>query len=245
MEGITLVIPVFNEGGNIHRIWSEVDHYRRYSEFPIYALFVDDGSVDDSLSRIKEICSLDDGFGFISFEKNKGLSAAIKAGFDYSATKWVGYLDGDLQTSPMDFLKFEPFLESFDLVTGERQDRKDNFGKKLSSSFANWIRNSFLKDGMKDTGCPLKIFNRKFVLSLPNFNGFHRFFPALTQIYGGSIKVIPIRHFPRTEGKSKFTAFNRIVQPLMDLFLVYRLKKRKINYTVRDSQTFKSKVYHE
>lgn len=245
MDGLTLIIPVFNEEGNIHRIWSEIDHYRRNSQFPVFALFVDDGSVDDSLSLIKEICDRDEGFGFVSFDKNKGLSAAIKAGFDYSTTKWVGYLDGDLQTTPLDFLKFELFLENYDLITGERQNRKDSMGKKLSSSFANWIRDGFLKDGMKDTGCPLKIFKREFVLNLPYFNGYHRFFPALTQIYGGSVKVIPIRHFPRKEGKSKFNAFNRMIQPLLDLFLVFRLKQRRITYSVKESRTFKSEVYHE
>jgi glycosyltransferase involved in cell wall biosynthesis len=245
MNGITIIIPVFNEEGNILSIWSEVDHYRRKSLFEVFTLFVDDGSTDGSFSLIKEICTHNEGFGFISFESNRGLSAALKAGFDYSQSKWVGYMDGDLQTSPKDFLKFENHLDSYDLVTGERQNRKDSIGKKLSSSFANWIRNSFLKDGMKDTGCPLKIFNREFAMKLPYFNGFHRFFPALTLIYGGRLKVIPVSHFPRREGKSKFNAFNRMVQPLLDLFLVYRLKKRKISYAVKEMHLSKTNVYHE
>lgn len=245
MKAITLIITIFNEEGNILRIWSEVNDYRKNSRFQIYTLFVDDGSTDKGLSVIKEICAQNDGFGFISFESNNGLSAAIKAGFDYSKTEWVGYIDGDLQTNPMDFLKFEPFLSSFDLVTGERKDRKDGIGKKLSSSIANWVRNIFLNDGMKDTGCPLKIFNRKFFMRIPFFKGFHRFFPALTQIYGGNVKVIPVQHYPRIEGKSKFNALNRLVQPLLDLFLVYRLKHRSLNYTVKESQTFKNREYHE
>lgn len=234
MEAITLVIPIYNEEGNILRIWSEVEEYIKHSKFSISALFVNDGSTDNSLSLIKETSAKNDRIGYISFESNKGLSAAIKAGFDYSNTKWVGYMDGDLQTSPMDFLKFEPFLNSFDLVTGERQDRKDGFGKKISSLFANGIRNLFLNDGMKDTGCPLKIFNRDFFRRLPYFKGFHRFFPALTQNCGGKIKVIPVQHFPRIEGKSKFNAFNRMVQPFLDTLLVYRLKKRNIRYQIEE-----------
>lgn len=245
MRGITLIVPVFNEEGNILRIQDEVNRYKNISKLSVFTLFVDDGSKDDSLIRIKEVCSSDSSFGFISFKINRGLSAAIRAGFDHATTDWVGYMDADLQTDPKEFSNFEPYLESFDLITGERQNRKDGFGKKFSSSFANWLRNSFLKDGMKDTGCPLKIFKREFALKIPYFNGFHRFFPALTQIYGGKVKVIPVNHFPRTEGKSKFNAFNRIVQPLMDLFLVYRLKKRRIVYTVKESSVLQTPKFHE
>jgi glycosyltransferase involved in cell wall biosynthesis len=245
MNDITLIIPVFNEEGNILRIWSEVEDYRNKSQYNLFTLFVNDGSTDDTLSLIKEVCEKNDDFGFISFQSNKGLSAAIKAGIDFSKTKWVGYMDGDLQTSPSDFLKFENFLGSFDLVTGERQDRKDPIGKKISSSIANWIRNSFLNDGMKDTGCPLKIFKREFLLKIPYFDGYHRFFPALTQIYGGKVKVVPVSHYPRREGKSKFNAFNRIINPLLDLFLVYRLKRRRFSYSVKEMHLSKTKFYHE
>jgi glycosyltransferase involved in cell wall biosynthesis len=241
MNEITLIIPVFNEEGNIRRICTEVNDYRNKSQNDIFTLFVNDGSTDDTLLLVKEICTRNEGFGFVSFQSNRGLSAAIKAGIDFSKTKWIGYIDGDLQTSPSDFLKFEKFLDSYDLVTGERQARKDGVGKKISSSFANWIRDSFLHDGMKDTGCPLKIFNREFFLKIPYFDGYHRFFPALTQIYGGKVKVVPVSHFPRREGKSKFNAFNRIINPLLDLFLVYRLKRRSISYSVKETNLSKIK----
>ncbi|WP_439482331.1 glycosyltransferase family 2 protein [Cyclobacterium plantarum] len=245
MKALTLVIPVFNEAGNILRVWSEVNEYRKKSQYPIFTLFVDDGSTDEGLTLIKEICTHTEDFGFISFDSNRGLSAAIKAGFDHSKTKWVGYIDGDLQTIPQDFLKFEPFLNSFDLVTGQRSIRKDSIGKKLSSSIANWIRNAILNDDIKDSGCPLKIFNRSFFGKIAYFNGFHRFFPALVQIYGGKVKEIPVQHFPRIAGKSKFTILNRIAQPLMDLFLVYRLKQRRLTYLVKESQPLKNITYHE
>lgn len=238
MKALTVIIPVFNEEGNIPRIQKALSSYMEKSAFLVFGLFINDGSKDKSLSLIKNVCKEDSRFGFVSFSKNAGLSAAIKAGFDHAVTNWVAYMDADLQTSPEDFLKFEPFVGEYQLVTGERQDRKDGFGKKISSNFANWFRNSFLNDGMKDTGCPLKIFNREFANRLPFFNGVHRFFPALTQIYGGKVKVVPVRHFARTEGVSKFNAFNRMVQPFLDTLLVHRLKKRYIKYQVVESKLF-------
>ncbi|PSL03516.1 glycosyltransferase [Cecembia rubra] len=230
MKSITVIVPVYNEEGNILRVKQALDEYIAQSAYRVFVLFVNDGSSDSSLEKIQEVCKENSRYGFISFSRNFGLSAAIKAGFDQSQTDWVAYIDADLQTSAMDFLKFEPFIEDFQLVAGERQGRKDGLGKKISSGFANWVRNSFLNDGVKDTGCPLKIFQRDFAVRLPFFNGFHRFFPALSQIYGGKIKIIPINHYPRVEGQSKFNAFNRMVQPFLDTLLVYRLKKRNVPF---------------
>lgn len=245
MKTITVIIPVFNEEGNIPKIQTALSEYMNKSAFRVFGLFVNDGSKDQSLSLIKKVCEDDSRFRFVSFGKNAGLSAAIKAGFDHATSDWVGYMDADLQTTPEDFLKFEPFVEKFQLVTGERQNRKDRLGKKLSSNFANWFRNSFLQDGMKDTGCPLKIFERNFVNRLPFFNGVHRFFPALTQIYGGQVKVIPVSHFPRIEGVSKFNAFNRMVQPFLDTLLVHRLKQRYIKYQVEETKLNETKQLNE
>ncbi|GHB34382.1 dolichol-phosphate mannosyltransferase [Mongoliitalea lutea] len=235
-KALTIIIPVYNEEGNIFRIQDALNQYLEKSTLNVCALFVNDGSTDTSLALIQQICKANTHMGFISFDKNRGLSAAIKAGIDYATTDYVGYMDADLQTSPLDFCSFEPFLESYELVTGERQHRQDGLGKRFSSNFANWFRNSFLQDGMKDTGCPLKIFQREFALKLPYFNGVHRFFPALTQIYGGQVKVLPVQHFPRQAGVSKFNALNRIVQPLLDTLLVHRLKKRFIQYNIAASQ---------
>ncbi|UJP64865.1 glycosyltransferase [Mongoliitalea daihaiensis] len=231
-EALTVVIPVFNEEGNIFRIKDSLQQYMAESSLTVLVLFVNDGSKDGSLSLIEQVCMEDARFGFLSFSQNKGLSAAIKAGFDHCESEFVGYIDADLQTSPLDFCTFEKYISTYQLVTGERQHRQDGFGKRLSSNFANWFRNSFLHDGMNDTGCPLKIFQRKFALQLPYFNGVHRFFPALTQIYGGQVKVLPVQHFPRQAGESKFNAFNRIVQPFLDTLVVHRLKKRAIQYKV-------------
>ncbi|MGY6521537.1 MAG: glycosyltransferase family 2 protein [Mongoliitalea sp.] len=235
-KALTIIIPVYNEEGNIFRIQEALSQYMEKSSLEVLALFVNDGSSDQSLELIKQVCTMDSRFGFISFKQNRGLSAAIKAGFDHAESHYVGYMDADLQTTPLDFCNFEAFVGTHELVTGERQNRQDGWGKRFSSNFANWFRNSFLQDGMKDTGCPLKIFQRDFALKLPYFNGVHRFFPALTQIYGGQVKVLPVQHFPRQAGVSKFNAFNRIVQPLLDTLLVHRLKKRAITYTIASSQ---------
>ena len=181
---------------------------------------------------IEKICERNEAFHFISFEKNCGLSAAIKAGFDYADTPLIGYIDSDLQTDPEDFNLLMQDIGEYDLVTGWRADRKDSFVKNMSSLIANGIRKSFTHDGMNDTGCPLKIIKADYAKRIPMFKGLHRFLPAMIMLQNGSVKQVPVRHYPRIAGKAKFHVWNRLLGPFLDCFAYLWMKKKYINYNV-------------
>lgn len=230
----TIVIPVYNEEDNLLRLEQTFQEYLKIATYQTQILFVNDGSKDKSLTIIKEICLRNEAFHYLNFDKNYGLSAAIKAGFDATTTQLVGYIDADLQTAPEDFNKLLAYANEFDLVTGVRADRKDSFVKNMSSKIANSIRRSFTNDGMDDTGCPLKVMNAEMAKKIPMFNGLHRFFPAMIMLQNGTVKQIPVRHFPRIAGESKFNVWNRLIGPLMDCFAYVWMKKKYINYKVQD-----------
>ncbi len=199
-------------------------------KIPVGVLFVDDGSTDKSLELIRGICVESINYTYISLSENMGLSAAIKAGIDHADSKWIGYIDADLQTSPADFELLFPFINEYELVIGFRHQRKDKFVKRVSSRIANSFRRRVLDDGVRDTGCPLKIIKTDIARNIPFFKGMHRFIPALVQVLGGNVREVPVRHFPRLEGKSKYHLSNRIIHPFLDTLAVYWIKKRIINY---------------
>lgn len=232
MNEFTIIIPVYNEEENIKRLADTLHAYISKASVPSELLFVDDGSKDNSLTAIQDACRTYPNFGYISFMKNRGLSAAIKAGFDCAQTTYVGYIDADLQTTPEDFEKLLPFRKEFALVTGIRQNRKDSFIKNLSSKIANSFRRMMVHDGIEDTGCPLKIFRTDVAQKLPFFNGNHRFFAALVQMFDQEVKQIPVSHFPREAGEAKFGLSNRLIAPFMDCFHVRWLQKRHRNYQI-------------
>ncbi len=118
------------------------------------------------------------------------------------------------------------------MVMGIRTGRKDSLGKKLSSKIANSFRRMMTNDGIEDTGCPLKIIHTEYAKRIPMFTGMHRFLPALLQLQHGRVKQVPVRHFERTAGQSKFHLWNRLVSPFMDCFAFRWMKKRYINYTI-------------
>lgn len=233
MKNLTIIVPIYNEEENIVRLSNTLEEYIKTASVSSCVLMVDDGSNDKSLEAIQRVCSTKEGFDYISFQENRGLSMAIKAGFDTVKTPFVGYIDADLQTTPMDFDKLLPFREEFALVTGIRQDRKDSFVKNTSSKIANGFRRMMVHDGIEDTGCPLKIFRTDIARQLPFFKGYHRFFPALVQMFEQDVKQVPVRHFAREAGEAKFGLRNRLIAPFLDCFGVRWLQKRHRNYKLK------------
>lgn len=229
---LTIVVPVFNEEDNLERVEKELLNYSTVASVPTCVLFVNDGSKDKSQELIEAICNRNSIFNFISFKENRGLSAAIKAGFDHTDTKLVGYIDSDLQTAPEDFNLLLEHIGEYDLVTGVRANRKDSFVKNMSSKIANGIRRAFTNDGMDDTGCPLKIIKTDYAKRIPMFKGLHRFLPAMIMLQNGKVTQIPVRHFPRIAGQAKFGLWNRLLGPLSDCFAYLWMKRKYINYEV-------------
>lgn len=232
---LTVVVPVYNEEENLTRVEESFKTYFKVAAVPTKVLFVNDGSKDQSLQMIATICERNSHFEYISFSKNCGLSAAIKAGFDHTDTELVGYIDSDLQTTPEDFNVLLEHIGKYDLVTGVRSNRKDSFVKNISSTIANGIRRAFTQDGMDDTGCPLKVIKTTYAQRIPMFKGLHRFLPAMILLQNGTVKQVTVRHFPRMAGEAKFGVWNRLLGPLMDCFAYLWMKKKYINYQVDSS----------
>ncbi|WP_071146030.1 glycosyltransferase family 2 protein [Bacteroides ihuae] len=240
LSELCIIVPVYNEEDNMPRLEAELSAFLKSASISACVLFVNDCSSDKSLSLIKDICSRNKGFTYISFSKNQGLSAALKAGIDVAQSIYVGYIDADLQTSPEDFELLIPYVNDYEMVMGIRMGRKDSFVKNLSSKIANGFRRMMTGDGITDTGCPLKIISTGYAKRIPLFNGMHRFLPALIQLQNGRVKEIPVRHFERIAGESKYHLWNRLVGPFKDCFAFRWMKKRYINYTI-DSSNLQSR----
>lgn len=228
----TIIIPVFNEASNLYPLERELITFIETQKYRTKVLFVNDGSSDKSLDIIEILCQKNEAFHFISFDNNYGLSSALKAGFDYTETELVGYMDADLQTLPKDFNLLLEHINEYDLVSGMRMNRSDHLIKKITSKLANMIRKWFTNDGVDDTGCPLKVIKTEFAKQIPMFRGLHRFLPAMILLQDGKVKQVPIAHYPRLNGESKFGISNRLFGPLADCFAYLWMKKKYIKYNV-------------
>ena len=167
----------------------------------------------------------------VRHSRNLGQSRAILTGVQHASSPIIATLDGDCQNNPGDIpglLAFyrQNFSNGLRMVAGQRTHRKDTRIRRVSSKIANTVRNWFLHDGISDTGCGLKVFDRVTLLSLPFFHHLHRFMPAMFKAGGWGVAQMPVDHRPRHKGESKYGIGNRLWVGISDLFGVRWLIKR-------------------
>tara|TARA_Y100001970_G_C14114123_1_gene792578 strand:- start:222 stop:917 length:696 start_codon:yes stop_codon:yes gene_type:complete len=223
MNAISIIIPIFNEAENIESLLKEIQSVLK-EKINYEIIIVNDCSLDNTSEILGKINSLK--IKVINHSKNLGQSSSILSGIKNSNYDSILTIDGDCQNNPKDILKLYDiyFNENiYSLVGGLRIKRKDSFIKILSSKIANSIRQLFLKDNCKDTGCSLKIFNKKIFLSLPYFDGIHRFLPALYKGYGYKTYFVEVDHRARIKGQSKYGTIDRLIKGVYDLFRVKKI----------------------
>ncbi len=231
---ISVVVPVFNEEGNLPLLMSkliEVLHSLR-SSYEI--IFVDDGSQDGSRKILKEFASQYPFIRILGFKKNYGLSTALYAGMKEAQGQVIVTLDSDLQNDPEDIPKLLKWLDTYDMATGWRIKREDPWLKEISSKIANAIRNWISGEAIKDSACTLRAFKRECISEIPPFNGMHRFLSTLVKMKGYRIIEVPVIHHPRGSGQSKYNIRNRAWRAFVDLLGVRWMKSRRIHYEIEE-----------
>src|SRR5216117_4587942 len=227
---VSVVVPLFNEEESISLLQTELSAALKNFQYEI--VFVDDGSSDRTVDRIKAALNV----RVIRFEKNAGQSAAIYAGVMAARGATLVLIDGDLQNDPADIPRLlNEIARGADLVCGYRAQRRDTRVKRLTSRIANAVRSRYTKDGVRDTGCTLKAMRRECVSALFPFTGMHRFIPALIKDAGYQLVEIPVNHRLRRFGRSKYGLGNRALRATIDMFGVRWLLSRRLNYKIRES----------
>ncbi len=234
----SVIIPIKDERDNLSPLIASLlkvmDSHELSSSRPYEILFVDDGSSDGSSDELDRLAREHSCVRVFHFDRNYGKTCALDAGFRQSSGEIIIQIDGDLQQDTEDILRLLPYTASHDLVCGWRQQRQDGFVKMLSSRIANPVRNFFTHDGVHDTGCPLKVFRRPVLERIRLFEGLHRFFPALALMHGFTVTEVPVRHYPRIHGVSKYGMGNRLFKSLYDLIAVRWMQNRVLLYRFRN-----------
>lgn len=197
-------------------------------------LLVDDGSTDATVLEMQKARATHGRrVRVIRHDRNRGQSTAICTGVRAARGELIATLDGDGQNDPSDLPRLVQDLqarssEGVAMVIGERRVRRDSLVRRVSSRIANRVRDALLHDGVRDTGCGIKVFARDTFLKLPAFDHMHRFLPALVRAAGGGIVTVPVTHRPRRAGRSKYGIGNRLWVGIVDLFGVRWLLRRHV-----------------
>ena len=228
MSKISIVIPVKNESRNVEVLTREI--FKFCSSLSYEIIFINDGSKDDTEKRIIKLKNKYNNVRVINHQSSYGQSAAIKSGVLNAKNDIIVTMDGDCQNDPTDISKmlkrFESEKSSLLLIGGVRKHRKDSITKKIGSKFGKFCRKLFLNDEHPDSGCGIKIFNKKLFLLMPYFDHMHRFLPALAKREGAKIIAFHVNHRPRLDGKSNYNNLGRLLVGIYDIIGVMWLLKR-------------------
>ena len=227
---VSVVVPVRNEADNVAPLVKEIVSVLD-GRWAYEIIYVNDGSTDATGERLCELMKNHPQLRQLRHATSCGQSAAVRSGVRAARGAIVATLDGDGQNNPAFLpeliLAIENGGDRVGLAAGQRVGRKDTGFKRWQSRAANAVRNAVLHDGTRDTGCGLKAFRREVFLSMPYFDGLHRFLPALVRREGFDIAYVDVVDRPRHSGVSNYGFCDRLWIGIMDLAGVWWLIRRK------------------
>jgi len=220
-ETLSILIPVYNEEGNLSLLYEKLVAALKKVGRAYEVIFVDDGSSDGTMEILLDLREKNPNVKIISFSRNFGQTAALSAGIDSSIGDIIIPMDGDLQNDPEDILMLlQKIEEGYDVVSGWRKDRKDPFlTRRLPSIIANKIISWIGGVHLHDYGCTLKAYRRDILKNIRLYGEMHRFIPIYAQWIGARVSEIPVRHFSRGSGSSKY-GMSRVFKVILDLMVV-------------------------
>ena len=217
----SIVVPLHNEQENVTDLYDRLKAVMEASGETFEIVLVDDGSEDQTFDLLREIASVDSRVTVVKLRRNFGQTAGLAAGFDHARGEFIIAMDGDLQHDPADIPLFlEKVAEGYDIVSGWRKQRIDNFWlRRFPSRIANWTMAKLSGVDIHDFGTTFKAYRREILEQVPLYGELHRFIPALASWHGATICEVPIRNINRERGVSHY-GISRTFRVFFDLITI-------------------------
>jgi glycosyltransferase involved in cell wall biosynthesis len=232
----SIVVPVRNESESIDQLVTAIETALEPLGGGHEVLFIDDGSTDDTLDKLKSLAGTHRQIRVFSFRRNLGKSQALEYGFRMATGTYILTMDADLQDDPGELQQMYDHLtrERVDMVSGWRKKRRDSALKVVPSKIFNLIVVRMLfGSSFKDMNSGLKLYKAHVAKSLKLSGGLHRFIPLIASEMGFRVAEVPVRHHQRKYGSSKYRS-TKIFTEIPDLLTVFFL----IKYTRRPLHFF-------
>jgi glycosyltransferase involved in cell wall biosynthesis len=232
---ISVLVPVLDEEDTVEELARRVAAVLEAQGLSFELVFIDDGSRDRTVERIKAARAVDPRVKLVRLRRNFGKAAALSAGLDHCRGRIILTMDGDLQDEPEEIPRFLAALEEqdLDLVSGWKKQRHDPISKRWPSKLFNWVTRWLAQVDLHDFNCGFKAYRREVLDQIAIYGELHRYIPVLASRKGFRIGEIEVRHHPRLHGASKY-GWDRLYKGLLDLITVLFITK----YTRRPLHLF-------
>ncbi len=220
----SVVVPVFNEEGNVDTLASRVIATMESLGAPFELLFVDDGSRDDTPERLRRLAARDARVRVVRFTRNYGQEAAVEALYLNARGRWIVQMDGDLQHPPEEIPKLIAKRdEGYDVVYGVRESRQDAMFRVLASAAMQWSMRTLMEIELPEDVSTFRLMSApvaRLVAALPERR---KFFSALIVWSGARIGTVNVKHAPRHAGATHY-GFTKLLNHTFDLIVGFSSK---------------------
>lgn len=201
---ISGIVPCLNEGGNIRAVYERLTQVlSQYEDYEI--IYIDDGSTDETLERILELCRQDSRVKFISFTRNYGLEAAFRMGFLYAAYEWCVQYDADLQFPPEETHRLvEKAREGYDVVFGIRKKRNDSLFRIWGSKGQQFIASKIFHITLPKGASVFRLVKTHVAHRVIRYPARTAYFLATVPLVTANYATVEVAHHPRQWGGSKW-----------------------------------------
>ncbi|WP_047984679.1 glycosyltransferase family 2 protein [Ornithinibacillus californiensis] len=225
---LSIIVPCYNEQENLTSFYSETQKYIKNLPIVTEIVFIDDGSLDGTLSILKKLANQYNDVKYISFSRNFGKEAAILAGFQYATGDAVILMDADLQHPPSVIpTMWKYFEEGYDQVIAKRNRKKEKIARRLLTNifykFANKLVDVTFTDGIGD----FRLISRRALNAYLETNERNRFSKGLFSWIGFEEKIIEFDNYIRVNGSSKWS-FKNLLNYAIDGILSFNNKPLRI-----------------
>ena len=225
---ISIVSPVYRAEKILPILVSEINLVMERIGEDYEIILVDDRSPDNSWEVMNVLSSQNSKIKSIRLSRNFGQHSAIFAGLTRAKGDWVVVMDCDMQDQPKEIAKlYKKALEGYDIVLGQRENRKDKFLKKLSSKLFYKVFNYLSGGQFNNEIGNFGIYKKKVIDSILNINDYIKFFPLFINWVGFKSTSIPIEHSSREEGKSSYS-ISRLLKLAINVIISFSDKPLRL-----------------
>ena len=204
---VSIVVTVLNEEGSVEELHRRIAASLGGREWE--AIFVDDGSTDDTFARLRALHDADPRVRVVRFKRNFGQHPAMHAGLARARGERIVTMDGDLQNEPEDIPKLLEALDRVDVASGRRVARRDSPGRTFPSRVINGLLRSFTRVDIADFGCAFNGYRRIAIEPMLGAIGRQKFTKALVLSSGVSVEEVDVSHASAAHG-SRYSPFRLV-----------------------------------
>ena len=225
---ISVVIPVYNEEGNVRELAERTVAALAAHGEPFEVVFVDDGSRDQTATILRAVATTEPRVKVVRFTRNYGQEAAVQAGMLRAGGAWIAQMDGDLQNPPEELPKLlAKRAEGYEIVYGVRQNRKDPLPRVAASRAMMWVMTRVMHIELPEDVTTFRVIRGDVARLIAGLPEKKKFFSALAVWTGARSITIPVAHAARHSGSSKYD-LGKLLNHTFDLMVGFSTRPLRI-----------------